>query len=193
MNWDLVRSGVARILAGLDCDSNDPNFAGTPSRVVDVYKEIFDGLDNVPRKIGKILDSAFPCDHDQLVIARGLDVYGVCPHHLLPVHYSMVVGYLPASAPEGLVVGLSKLYRLVKLLASRPVLQERMVNDIAAAVMQIPGCQGSGVVAHGEHLCIRMRGVQQVNSIVTTSSLRGVFLTDGDVRSEFMALCRSGG
>jgi GTP cyclohydrolase I len=188
MDWDRVRTGVVDILVGLGCDLSDPNFLGTPDRVVESYKEIFGGLDEVSQKIEDILSSSFPCSHDQLVVARGMEVYGVCPHHLLPVRYSVVAAYLPGSAPGGRVVGLSKIYRLVKLLAGRPVLQEQMVNDVAEALMHIPGCQGSGVVAHGEHLCVRMRGVQQVDSVVTTSSLRGVFLSDGDVRAEFMSL-----
>lgn len=183
-----MRNAVRDIIQSLGLDEGDPNFVGTPARVADMYEQITGGLVDTETKIDEVLSSTFPCDHDQMIVARGIDVYGICPHHLLPVHYSVAVAYLPGAPPNDSVVGLSKLYRLVEILAARPVLQERMVNDVADSLMRIPGCQGAGVIVHGEHMCIQMRGVRQVNSVVTTSSLRGVFL-EGDVRSEFMSLC----
>lgn len=192
INYDLIRSGVTDILKGLGCDLNDPNFKETPYRVASMYKdEIFLGCGSfADDEIADLLGNTFPCDHDQLVVARGIDVYGMCPHHLLPVKYSIVAAYMPGAAPDGRVVGLSKVYRLASLLAARPVLQEKMVNDIADALMLIPGCQGAGTIAHGEHMCVRMRGVRQVNSVVTTSSLRGIFLHNAPIRAEFLSLLR---
>jgi GTP cyclohydrolase IA len=191
MDLPLIRDGVTRILKGVGCDLRDANFRDTPNRVALAYSEIFAGLDvDVDARIREMLDHTFPCEHQQMIVARNVEVFSMCPHHLLPVHYNITVGYLPGASGTARVVGLSKLVRLVKLLAARPVLQEQMVNDISTALMAIPGCAGSGCIASGEHYCILMRGVKQSGATVVTNSLQGEFLTDELVRSEFMALSR---
>lgn len=187
MDWVKVRRGVVQILEGLELNPSDPNFADTPDRVTRSYQEIFVGLNgNVESQILEMLESTFPCDHQQMIVARQVEVFSMCPHHLLPVRYMITVGYLPGSGDNAKVLGLSKLCRLTGLLAARPVLQEQMVNDVTDALMRIPGCVGAGCIASGEHYCIRMRGVNQSSSVVITSSLRGDFLEDAMVRQEFM-------
>jgi GTP cyclohydrolase I len=186
-----IRTGITFILDGLGLDLSDPNFEGTPDRVVRSYMEIFAGLDeNVDFQIEQILERTFPCDHQQMIVARQLEIFSMCPHHLLPVHYNISVAYLPGKGEDAKVLGLSKLVRLTELLAARPVLQEQVVNDVTAALMWVPGCIGAGCIAHGAHFCMRMRGVGQTGSVVTTTSLRGEFLTDQMVRSEFLDLVR---
>lgn len=190
MNTHKIREGVKLILDGIGVQRNDPNFLETPDRVAGSFGEIFAGMDDdIEHQVNLILSKTFPCEHQQMIVARNVEVYSMCPHHLLPVHYEITVGYLPGT--EGArVIGLSKLCRITKLLAARPILQEQMVNDITNTLMAIPGCDGAGCIAHGEHYCMRMRGVNQSGSVVVTSSLTGSFLKDGMVRSEFMALSR---
>lgn len=191
-NWLKVRNGVVQILTGLGLDIGDPNFRETPDRVTRAYREIFAGLDGgIDSKIDEMLESTFPCEHQQMIVARQIEVFSMCPHHLLPVRYLITVGYLPGPDVNARVLGLSKLARLTKLLAARPVLQEQVVNDIANILLtRIPGCRGSGCIAMGEHYCMRMRGVNQSSAVVITSSMRGEFLTDSMVRIEFMDLAR---
>lgn len=187
-DWELVRRGVTMVLQGLRCDLADANFIETPDRVSRAYQEAFSGSHDTEAQVSAILSSTFPCSHDQVVIANDIEVFSYCPHHLLPVRYVVTVGYMPGGA-EARVVGLSKLCRLVEVFARRPVLQEQMVNDVAEALMRIPGCIGAGCIAHGEHYCIRMRGVRQ-NAVVTTISLRGMFLSNSALHNEFITLSK---
>lgn len=188
MDWDKVRQGVVLMLQGLDINLADQNFRDTPDRIVRTYQEIFDGLDQADERIDGILAATFPCEHEQMIVIRNVEVFSVCPHHFLPVHYNVTVAYMPGADRSGRVVGISKPVRLVELMARRPVLQEQMVDDIAEALMSIPGCSGSACVAEGEHHCMRMRGVRQSSASVIASSMKGVFITDHAIRSEFMSL-----
>jgi len=184
LDQNKIRLGVQSLLQGLGCDPSDPNFRETPNRVTRSYQEIFRGVGEIENEISSILEQTFPCTHDQMVLARGVEVFGMCPHHLLPVRYEITIAYIPTTS----VLGISKLCRIAQLLTARPVLQEQMVNDVADVLMRVSGCLGAGVIASGEHLCMRMRGVRQSQATVVTSSLRGCFLDDPRVRSEFMAL-----
>lgn len=170
----------------LGLDLSDKNFIGTPERMARMWMEILSGVPDTERQVKDILKSAFPCTNDNLIIVKNIEVFSICPHHFLPVHYKMHIGYLP----EGNVLGISKLARLANILAKRPVLQEQLVEDITQALMQIDGVLGAGCVAEGVHYCMVMRGVKQSNSRTITSSLKGVFLEDegGETKSEFLRL-----
>jgi len=117
--------------------------------------------------------------------ANGMAVHN-CPHHLLPVHYSISAAYIPT--PSGQVLGVSKLCRLVEILARRPVLQEQLMEDITSSLMKLRGCEGAACIGSGIHYCLRMRGVKQSRSVIVTSSLKGAFLDDATARAEFMQL-----
>ena len=186
MDWDLVRAGVEDILRGLDCGLDDSNFRDTPDRVVRSYMEAFSGMQDTDAQVDDVLRTTFPCNHTQMIVARDLETWGFCPHHLLPVHYKITVGYVPGNG--GNVIGVSKLCRLVEILARRPVLQEQIVNDATAALMRLPGCMGAGCIAQGEHGCMRVRGVRQQNAVIVTSSLEGVLFSIPEARAEFMSL-----
>lgn len=188
MQSHLIRQGVELILEGIGVDISDPNFIDTPDRVARSYQEIFAGLDNTEDQVLDILNATFPCEHQQMIIAKNIEVFGMCPHHLLPVRYQITVGYMPGD--NGRVLGISKLARLAKVIAAQPILQEQVVNDIAVALDSLSGCKGSGCIAHGEHYCMKMRGVSQIDAVITTSSLQGEFRDDPLVRSEFMSLMR---
>lgn len=186
-----IEKGMHYILIGLrdefGLDLKDENFRDTPKRVARAYSEIFEGVKNTDKKVKRILNSGFPCEYDQMIIAANVEVYSMCPHHFLPVKYSISAAYLP-SKKTGKVIGISKLSRIIEILAKRPVLHEQLVMDIADALMTLQGCQGAAVIANGVHYCMVMRGVKQPHSNTVMSAMRGVFLEEAIVRQEFMQL-----
>lgn len=190
-----VEKGVHYIFKGLrdelGLDLTDENFKDTPKRIARAYAEIFSGVKNTQQQVDDILNSAFPAENDQLILVRGIEVFSMCPHHLLPVSYRIHAGYIP-SVDEGKVIGISKLSRLAEILSKRPVLQEQLVEDVAKNLMRLPGCLGAACVVEGVHYCMVMRGVNQPHAKTITSSLKGVFLQESGqgpaARNELMRL-----
>lgn len=165
---------------GLDIDSE--HFKDTPKRVMRSYAEIFKGLKDTPENIRKILSTAFTSKLDEMVVVQDIEVFSMCPHHFLPVWYSIAMAYIP----DGKVLGLSKLPRLAELLAQRPVVQEDLTQEIAEALMTIKP-KGVAVTITGKHNCMRMRGVKQSKSSAITTVVMGVFRNNPATRSEFLA------
>ncbi len=178
--WKLLQA----LSEELGLDLNDENFDDTPARISRMYREILSGLKDTDKQVEKILNSAFPCNNDQLVLVKDIEAFSICPHHFLPVHYKIHIAYIPSVR----VVGLSKLARLANILAKRPVLQEQFVEDVSSSLMKIEGCLGAACIAEGAHYCMVMRGVRQSQSRTITSSLKGVFLEDAGARQELMQL-----
>jgi len=187
-----VKKAMELILQALNeeygLDLSDPNFTETPDRVMRAYKEIFAGLDKTDEKIKEIVSKSFPSDYDGIVLAKDIRAYSMCPHHFLPVEYSIDVAYIPTKG--GQVLGISKLSRIAVLLAKRPVLQEKLTKDIVDTIMSIPGTQGAAAIVRGRHFCMIMRGAKQPESVTTTSSLAGVFMTKEDAKAELMQLLK---
>jgi GTP cyclohydrolase IA len=189
VDHDAIRKGVELILGGLGIDpTQDQNFRDTPARVARAYAEIFSGLDDTEKQIGEIVSVTFPSSYSEIIVAKDIVTYSMCPHHLLSVRYVVAVGYLPGEG--GSVLGISKLGRLVNVLAHRPVLQEQLTSDITDVLMKLKGCRGAACVVTGEHTCMSMRGAQQREASVTTSSVRGLFRGDASAKSEFMSLIK---
>lgn len=178
--WNLLQA----LSEELGLNLNDENFDDTPARISRMYREILSGLKDTDKQVEKILNSAFPCNNDQLVLVKDIEAFSMCPHHFLPVHYKIHIAYIPSVR----VVGLSKLARLANILAKRPVLQEQFVEDVSSSLMKIEGCLGAACIAEGAHYCMVMRGVRQSQSRTITSSLKGVFLEDARARQELMQL-----
>jgi len=178
--WNLLQA----LREELGLDLNDENFDDTPARISRMYREILSGLKDTDKQVEKILNSAFPCNNDQLVLVKDIEAFSMCPHHFLPVHYKIHIAYIPSVR----VVGLSKLARLANILAKRPVLQEQFVEDVSSNLMKIEGCLGAACIAEGAHYCMVMRGVRQGQSRTITSSLKGVFLEDARARQELVQL-----
>ncbi|MGD0648844.1 MAG: GTP cyclohydrolase I FolE [Acidobacteriaceae bacterium] len=161
------------------------------------------GLEETPRRMEKsmafltkgygesvesVLHGAlFEVDYDEMVIVRDIEFYSLCEHHLLPFFGKAHIAYVP----QGKVVGLSKLPRIVDVFARRLQVQERLTQQIAEAVEEAIAPQGVGVLIEAQHLCMMMRGVEKQSSVTVTSSLRGVFKTQLQTRSEFLALVRA--
>ncbi len=150
-----------------------------------MYAELFAGLYFDPKEY---LRTQFDEGHDEMVILRDIPFYSICEHHLLPFHGVAHVGYIP----DGRVVGLSKLARVVDGFARRPQLQERLTTQIADAIMEALQPDGVAVVIECEHLCLTMRGVQKPGCRMVTSAVRGTFKRSPVTRAEFFALVKNG-
>jgi GTP cyclohydrolase I len=165
----LIRS-IRGLLKSLRIDLSDENFKETPFRMVRSFYELLEGLYN-EKEIEDILSSVFPSNYDGIVIAENIHCFSICPHHFLPVEYFIDVGYIS----KKFALGLSKISRLVELLAKRPVLQEVLTKDIISSFEKYLNPEGAIVHVKGRHYCMSMRGVKQKNSYTITSSLMGVF------------------
>jgi GTP cyclohydrolase I len=164
----------------------DPDRAGllrTPERVERSMRWLTRGYElSVHDVVGSAI---FDEDHHNMVIVKDIEMYSLCEHHLLPFFGKVHVAYIP----DGKIVGLSKLPRVVEVFARRLQVQERMTEQIASALMEVLQPQGVGVVIEAAHLCMMMRGVEKQNSKTITSAMKGVFLDDIRTREEFLRLC----
>ena len=129
-------------------------------------------------------DALFPSDSSEMVLVQNIELYSLCEHHLLPFIGRCHVAYLP----EGKVLGLSKVARVVDMFARRLQIQEQLTVQIAESIKQVTGAQGVGVIIEAEHMCMMMRGVQKQNSVTKTSAMLGTFRSDARTREEFLAL-----
>ncbi|HLG72812.1 MAG TPA: GTP cyclohydrolase I FolE [Chloroflexota bacterium] len=178
---DLARlqDAAREILYSVGEDPDRDGLRDTPLRMARMYAELFDGLQSDP---ADVLSAVFAEDHQEMIILRDIPFYSMCEHHLLPFHGVAHFGYLP----NGRIVGLSKIARLVECLSRRPQVQERLSSQIVDVFCETLRPLGAGVVIEAEHLCMTMRGVKKPGSRMVTSALRGVFRELGSTRSEFL-------
>jgi GTP cyclohydrolase I len=172
----------------LELLGEDPERDGlvkTPARVAKAMAFLTRGYGLDAR--GVIGDALFEVDSEQMVLVRDIELYSLCEHHLLPFFGKAHIAYVP----NGRVVGLSKLARVVDVFARRLQVQERLTEDIAGALDDVLQPQGVGVVVEAAHMCMMMRGVEKQNSMTVTSALRGVFKDDASTRSEFLRLAHA--
>jgi GTP cyclohydrolase I len=184
-----IRDGIEPLIAGLLKEiGEDPGRDGlgrTPERVAKAMRFFTQGYEQEPLEI--LNDALFDVTYDEMVIVKDIDFYSLCEHHLLPFFGRVHVAYIP----NGKVVGLSKVPRLVEMFARRLQVQERLTTQIAETLEQVLRPKGVAVVIESIHLCMMMRGVQSQNASAITSSIRGEFEKDSKTRSEFMNLIRS--
>jgi GTP cyclohydrolase I len=133
-------------------------------------------------------DAVFEEDHHNMVIVKDIEMYSMCEHHMLPFFGKVHIAYVP----DGKIVGLSKLPRVVEVFARRLQVQERLTEQVASAIMDVLRPQGVGVVIEAAHLCMMMRGVEKQNSKTVTSAMKGIFRDDLRTRDEFLRLVTSG-
>jgi GTP cyclohydrolase IA len=184
MDKDKIETGVRLILEGIGEDPQRPGLVGTPRRVAEMYQDIFVGLEE-PDPAELLV--AMPGDHHhEMVLIKDIAFYSICEHHLLPFTGTAHVAYIPSDA--GHITGLSKLARVVKLVAARPQLQERITSQVADAIMRALEPLGAMVVIEAEHLCMSMRGVRTPKAKTVTSAVRGHFQDNAATRAEVMAL-----
>lgn len=180
-NRERVRAAVVELLNAIGEDPAREGLLETPRRIADMYDEIFGGLAIDPTGYLKV---GFEVAHDEMVILRNIPFYSMCEHHFLPFHGEAHVGYVP----DGRVVGISKLARVVEGFARRPQIQEQLTSQVAEAIMETLKPDGVAVVIEAEHLCMTMRGVKKPGSRMVTSAMRGEFRASSITRAEFLAL-----
>ena len=173
----------------LDLIGEDPKREGllkTPSRVANSMKFLTQGYSSSAEEVvGK---GIFKEEHDNMIMVRDIELYSLCEHHMLPFFGKAHVAYIP----NGKIVGLSKIPRIVDVYARRLQVQERLTEQIAEGLCRVLNPSGVGVVIEAYHLCMMMRGVQKQNSKTITSALRGAFREDPKTRDEFLRLAHNG-
>ncbi len=178
-----IEAAVASLIKAIGEDPEREGLLDTPKRVAEMYAELFMGLG---KNAKEELTVGFEEGHREMIIVRDIPFYSMCEHHLLPFHGVAHVGYIPNV--DGRVVGLSKLARVVEIVASRPQLQERMTTEIADTIVDGLKPDGVGVIIQAEHLCMIMRGIKKPGSAIVTSALMGTFRRKAETRAEFFSL-----
>jgi GTP cyclohydrolase IA len=180
-----IAAAVREILLAIGEDPDREGLVETPERVARMYEEMFSGLRKDP---AIVLRKTFTEKYDEMVLVKNISFESMCEHHLLPFFGKAHIAYLP----NGRIVGLSKLARIVEILSHRPQVQERMTEELADLVMDELNARGVGVVLEAAHTCMSIRGVRKADSVCATSAMRGVFQTNISTRTEFMALIQTG-
>jgi GTP cyclohydrolase I len=175
---------IQRLLAELGEDPSREGLLDTPKRVEKSLRFLTSGYS---ADVDSVLNNAlFTVDYNEMVIVKDIDFYSLCEHHLLPFFGKCHIAYLP----QGRVLGLSKIPRLVDIFARRLQIQERLTSQIADTLLEKVQPMGVAVVMEASHLCMSMRGVEKQNSVAVTSAMLGVFREDARTRSEFLELIR---
>jgi len=173
---------IHELLTTLGEDPEREGLVRTPDRVARSYKELTAGYDQTVEEV--VGEGVFTEDCSEMVVVRDIEFYSMCEHHMLPFYGRMHVAYIP----NGKIIGLSKIPRIVDVFARRLQVQERLTSEVANAIQEVLEPKGVGVVASASHLCMMMRGVQKQNSSAMTSCLLGGFRTDPSTRAEFLNL-----
>lgn len=180
IDTDAIEKATARILRAIGEDPQRDGLRRTPKRVARMYAELMAGYRIDP--VALVNDALFEVKYDEMVIVRDIEFYSLCEHHLLPFMGRVHVAYLP----NGKVLGLSKIPRIVDMFARRLQVQERMTRQIADFLRDLLHPLGVGVVVEALHLCMMMRGVQKHNARMTTSAMHGAFRANLATRQEFL-------
>lgn len=173
-----------QLLTNLGEDPNREGLIRTPLRAAKAFDYLTHGYNLKVEDI--INDAIFTSDMDEMVIVKDIELYSLCEHHLLPFFGKCHVAYIP----QGYVLGLSKIARIVDLYARRLQIQERLTREIAETILQVTNAEGVGVIIESQHLCMMMRGVEKQNSVMKTSVMLGSFRNQESTRAEFLALVR---
>ena len=176
-----IAAAVREILTAVGEDPDREGLRATPMRVARMYAEMFSGLHEDP---SAHLSAMFTERYDEMVVLRRIPFHSMCEHHLMPFEGHADIAYLP----NGKVVGISKLARVVDSFSHRPQVQERLTNQIADLLISVVSARGVAVVMKATHTCMTCRGVQKPGSVMITSAVRGICKSDARTRSEVMAL-----
>ena len=185
MDKKLIEDGVKLILKGIGEDLEREGLKDTPRRVADMYEEIFSGINQDP---SDVIKSMFDENHDEIIIIKDIPFYSVCEHHLIPFIGKAHVAYIPNI--KGEIVGLSKITRLIDVVAKRPQVQERLTSIVADTLAAKLEARAVLVIVEAEHLCMSMRGVKKPKTTTITSALRGLFRRNAASRAEAFALIK---
>jgi GTP cyclohydrolase I len=176
-----LESQVRAMLTALGEDPDREGLLSTPGRTARALSYLTRGYEERLEDI--VNDALFTSANDEMVILKDIELFSLCEHHMLPFFGRAHIGYLP----DGKVIGVSKLARIVDLFAHRLQIQEQLTQEIAQAVKSVTEARGVGVIIEARHLCMMMRGVQKQNSIMKTSMMLGLFRSNASTRSEFLS------
>jgi GTP cyclohydrolase IA len=184
MDKKKIEKAVKDILTAIGENPQRKDLQDTPRRVAEMYEEIFAGINQKPEiELEVILDQK----HEEIILLKGIPLYSICEHHLLPFLGRAHIAYIPKN---GRVTGLSKLARVVDILSKRPQVQERLTTQIADIIMTKLKPQGCMVVIEAEHMCMSMRGVRKPGTMTVTSAVRGIFQANEKTRAEALSLMK---
>ena len=181
MDLKRIESAVREILEAIGEDPQREGVANTPARVARMYQELFDGMGKDP---GEFLEAQFAESYDELVVLRNIPFNSMCEHHLMPFEGTATIAYLP----DGKVVGISKLARVLDVFAHRPQVQERLTSEVADLLTEKLEAKGVAVVLRATHTCMTCRGIKKAGSEMITSAVRGRCRSDPRTRAEVMSL-----
>ncbi|MDR2659719.1 MAG: GTP cyclohydrolase I FolE [Spirochaetaceae bacterium] len=182
IDQEKIRRAMEMMIEAIGEDKEREGLLDTPKRVARMYAEIFSGMNEDPKTH---METFFNIEHDEMVLVKDIDFYSMCEHHFLPFFGKVSVAYIPKN---GRITGLSKLARVVDVIAKRPQLQERLTSAVADTVMECLQPEGVAVLVDAEHMCMSMRGVKKPGSRTVTSAVRGVFRSDLKTKNEVFAL-----
>ena len=174
-----------KLINSIGEDLTREGLKATPQRAAKAFEYLTTGYKKNPKDV--INDAIFESDDDEMIIVKDIELYSLCEHHLLPFFGKCHVGYIP----NGKIIGLSKVARVVDIFARRLQVQENLTKQIAETILKSTGARGVAVVIEAKHLCMMMRGIEKQNSTMITSCMLGVFRKDFSTRSEFLSLIQS--
>jgi GTP cyclohydrolase I len=180
---DSIQQNVIRQLQFIGEDTSREGLLDTPNRVVKSWGKLFEGYSKDPKDILTTFEAN---GYDEIVLLKDIEMYSMCEHHMLPFFGKAHVAYLPSDK----VIGISKLARLVDIFARRLQIQERIGDQVTTAIMELLGARGAACIIEAQHMCMKMRGVEKQNSIMSTSSMKGVFIDNPAARAELLALIK---
>jgi GTP cyclohydrolase I len=177
-----MEKDYANIINTLGEDLNRDGLKDTPKRASEAMKFLTQGYQQSLKKI--VNGALFETDNDEMIIIKDIELYSLCEHHMLPFIGKCHVAYIP----QGKIMGLSKIARIVDMFARRLQVQEKLTKQIAETILNITNAHGVGVIIEAKHLCMMMRGVEKQNSVMATSVMLGSFRKDDRTRAEFLSL-----
>ncbi|MFD1216093.1 MULTISPECIES: GTP cyclohydrolase I FolE [Microbulbifer] len=174
----------ARIIEAIGEDLDRPGLKDTPQRAAKAMQYLTRGYQQTLDEV--VNDALFPSDCSEMVLVKDIELYSLCEHHMLPFIGKAHVAYIP----DGKVLGLSKVARIVDMFARRLQIQEQLTVQIAKTLEEVTGAAGVGVIIEAKHMCMMMRGVEKQNSVMKTSAMLGSFRSQQATRNEFLSLIR---
>lgn len=177
-----MEKAYATIIEQVGEDLNREGLLDTPARAAKAMAYLTRGYQQSLEEV--VNNALFPSDNSEMVLVKDIELYSLCEHHLLPFIGKAHVAYVP----DGKVLGLSKIARIVDMYARRLQIQENMTKEIAEAIMSVTGAKGVGVVIEAKHMCMMMRGVEKQNGSMKTSMMLGTFRSKPETRAEFLSL-----